>query len=163
MKKVLGLGLVLAATLLSSDLVQAEVLTHPGAKVQINVPAKWTQKQDGDSLLITSPDGGVAIVFVVIASKDVDAAFAAMDKELEKSTGGVEWANDGEATEETINGMPAAEWNGTAQDGEVYVDVLAIDTPAEKDLGIYWFTAAAAEKKNQADINTIVKGLKPIK
>ena len=163
MTKPIARGLALAALLFSADLVQAEVLTHTGAKVQITVPDKWTQKKDGDVLVVNSPDGGVGIVFVAVDSENMDAVFDELDKKLEQDTGAIEWENDGEASEEDINGMPAAEWNGSAKDGALYVDVLVIDTPADKDLGIYWFTAADAEKKNQADINTIVKGLKPLK
>jgi hypothetical protein len=164
MLKSLGRGVLLASFVLSSSaLAQAEVLSHPGAKVDINVPAKWTQKQDGDVLVISSPDGGVGIVFAVVAAKDVEAVFTALDQKLEQELGAIEWDNDGEASELNINGMDGAEWNGSAKDGEVYVDVVVLDTPTDKDLGIYWFTAAAAEKANQAAVETIIKGLKPSK
>jgi hypothetical protein len=163
MRTSFAVGFAMATLLLSAELLPAEVLTHAGAKVQINVPEKWTQKQDGDVLVITSPDGGVGLVFAVVAEEDAEAVFEAMDKQLEQQTGTIAWENDGEASELTINGMPAAEWNGSAKGGAMFVDVLVIDTPADKDLGVYWFTDAASEKKNQAAIETIVKGLKPVK
>jgi hypothetical protein len=162
MMKSFGRGALLATLLLSSSaLSHAEVLSHPGAKVDIDVPARWTQKQDGDVLVISSPDGGVSIVFAVVPEKDVEAVFTALDKKLEQELGAIEWENDGEAADLEINGMAGAEWNGSAKGGEVYVDVVVLDTPTSKDLGIYWFTAAAAEKANQAAVEQIVKGLKP--
>lgn len=156
-----SLGIAVALCGLLAGAASAEVLTHSGAKVQINVPKGWTQSQDGDVLTINSPDKAVSVVFIVLEQKETEKAFAIMDKAVEKAVGEVEWEHDGKAVDEEINGMPTFEWNGSAKNGKLYVDVLSIDTPADKNLGVYWFTAAAAEKKNQADIDTIVKGLKP--
>jgi hypothetical protein len=161
MKKSLAIGFALCSLVSFAGAASAEVLVHAGAKVQINVPKGWNQKQDGDVLAINSPDKAVSVVFVVLEQKDAEKAFALMDKSVENAVGEVEWEHDGKAVDEDINGMPTSEWNGSAKHGSVYVDVLSIDTPADKNLGVYWFTAAAAEKKYQAEINTIVKGLKP--
>jgi hypothetical protein len=161
MMKSLGIGLAICAGLLFAGAASAEVLTHAGAKVQINVPKGWTQQQDGDVLEINSPDKAMSVVFVVLEQKDAEKALAVMDKEVEKAVGAVEWERDGNALDEDINGMPTSEWNGSAKHGSILVDVLSIDTPSSKNLGVYWFTAAAEEKKYRADLKTIVKGLKP--
>src|SRR6266545_5762781 len=157
----IGIGIALSAGLLFADAASAEVLTHKGAKVQINVPKGWSQKQDGDVLVINAPNKGMSVVFVVLDQRNAEKAFAEMDRAVEKAVGEVEWEHDGNAVDEEINGMPTSEWNGSAKDGSVLVDVLSIDTPADKNLGVYWFTSAAEEKKYQADLETIVKGLKP--
>ena len=163
MKKSLSLGLVLAGLLSVTGVAAADVLTHKGAKVQINVPKGWHEKQDGDVLMISAPSDEMQIVFIVLEQKEADAAFKEMDKAVEKAVGEVDWEHDGNAVEEEINGMSTSEWNGSAKKGSIYVDVLSIDTPSDKNLGVYWVTAAAAEKKYQADITTLVKGLKPAK
>jgi predicted Zn-dependent protease len=160
MKKVLFF--VVAMALLVPGMVWAEVLTHAGAQVEITVPDKWKQASDEDSLTITSPDDAMAVVFTVLDSNEADKAFDAIDKELEKALGEIKWQNDGKPSEEKINGMTAWEWNGSAKEGKMFVDCLSIDTPADKTLGVYWFTAAEFEKKYEADVETIVKGLKPV-
>jgi hypothetical protein len=157
------LGLTFTCLLLLTNVAPAEVLTHNGAKVQITVPKGWHQKQDGDVLLISSPSDEMNVVFVVLEQNDVDKALAQMDRTVEKAVGEVTWDHDGNAVVEEINGMPTYEWNGSAKKGSIYVDVLSIDTPSDKNLGVYWFTAAAAAKRYEADLKTIVKGLKPAK
>jgi hypothetical protein len=161
MKK--SLGLTLTTLLLLTNVAPAEVLTHAGAKVQIMVPKGWHQSQDGDVLVISAPSDEMSVVFVVLEQNEADRAFKQMDRAVEKSVGEVDWDHDGNAVDEEINGMPTSEWNGTAKKGSIYVDVLSIDTPSDKNLGVYWFTAATAAKKYQADLKTIVKGLKPAK
>ena len=162
MAKTFTMGVALA-TLLVGGVASAEVLVHAGAKVQIDVPKGWTQKQDGDVLAINSPDKAMSVVFVVLEQNEADKAFAMMDKAVEKAVGEVDWEHDGKAVEEKIHGMDTWEWNGSAKNGSIYVDVLSIDTPSDKNLGVYWFSSAAAEKKYQNDIDTLVKGLKPAK
>jgi hypothetical protein len=159
----LGRGLTLAAVLLTSGLAQADVVTHAGAKVQIDIPSGWKQEQKANSMVITAPDGNMSVVFVVLEGDEVDAAFEAMDKQVEKEFGPVTWAKDGEAVHEDINGMETDEWNGTAKDGALQVDVLAINTPADKALAVYWFTDTASAKKYEPALKQIVRGLKPAK
>ena len=163
MKKSLGLGLLLGVGLLSSQQAVAEVLTHAGAKVQITVPKGWTQHQDEDVLVIKAPDGGMAVVFAVLPEEHADKALEAIDKAIEKAVGTVTWEHNGEAKEEEINGMATSEWNGSAEDGSIYVDALAISTPADKVLGVYWFTAAAKWEGYEGAVKTIVRGLQPVK
>lgn len=113
-------------------------------------------------MTITAPDESMAVVFNVLEADVADKALEAMDKELEKAIGEIKWDNDGKATEEEINGMKTYEYNGKAKGGAMLVDCLVIDTPSEKSLAVYWFSTVEAEKKYEADIATIVKGLKPI-
>jgi hypothetical protein len=157
------IGITLASLLLVADVASAEVLTHAGAKVQINVPKGWHQKQDGDVLHISAPSNELQIVFIVLSQSEAKQAFKEMDKAVEDAVGEVEWERDGKAAEEEINGMPAWEWNGSAKNETIYVDVLSIDTPSNKNLGVYYFSSGDAEKKYKADIEAIVKGLKPMK
>lgn len=162
MKRVLMTLMVLAVACFLPGNGLAEVLTHESGKVEITVPEKWVQKREGAFLTITSPDGGLAVVFMMLEAAAVDKAFEAVGKELDKILGAVTWENDGKPAEEKINEMPTWEWNGKTKDGKVVVGVLSIDTPADKNLGIYWFTDVENEKKYEEDVKTIVRGLKPM-
>lgn len=142
--------------------VWATTLTHSPAQVEITVPDTWKSSQDGDTMTLTSPDEEMAVVFNVLEADQADKALETMDKELEKAIGEITWENDGKFSEESINGMTTYMWNGKAKGGAMSVDCLQIDTPSEKSLVVYWFGTADAEKKFDADIQTIVKGLKPL-
>lgn len=157
--------ILVCALVIFSPAVFAEfasnVLTHEDAQIQITVPTSWTQEPEGDVMTITSPDKEMAVVFMILHPKDKDKVLEEMDASLEKSVGEITWENDGNAKAEEINGMKCDEWIGVAKSG-VQVDCIALDTPSGKVLGIYWLDTPESEKKFAAEIETIVRGLKPI-
>ncbi|MBF0500274.1 MAG: hypothetical protein HQM09_09080 [Candidatus Riflebacteria bacterium] len=163
MKRFSCVMMALAFICLVSGSAFATTLTHAKAKVEITVPDTWKSAQDGDVMTLSAPDDSMSVVFMIMDSAAADKAFESIDKDLEKNLGPITWANDGKAIDEKINDMPTSEWNGKTKDGKMMVDCLSIDTPSDKALGVYWFSTEESEKKYEADIATIVKGLKPLK
>ena len=162
MKKILGLVLAITLACFVPGVSLAEVLTHPGAQIEITVPDKWTQTQEGEMLTVTAPDGEMAIMFMVLEQAEKDKVLEAIDKSLEAKLGEIKWENEGNSKPEEINGMKGDIWNGTAKEGKFQVECISLDTPSDKNLGIYWFDTPESEKKYEKEIDLIVKGLKPI-
>ena len=162
MKKFIGLFLAIALACFAPGICLAEVLTHEGAKIEINLPDKWTQAPDGNMMVVTAPDGDMSIMFMVLEQSEKDKVLEAIDKALEAKVGEIKWENDGNSKPEEINGMKGEIWNGTAKEGKFQVECISLDTPSDKNLGIYWFDTPESEKKYQKEIDLIVKGLKPM-
>lgn len=162
MKKFFGLFLAVVLACCVPGVSLAEVLTHPEAKIEITVPDTWKQSQDGNMLKVETADGEMAILFMVLEQAEKDKVLEAIDKSLEAKLGEIKWENDGNSKPEEINGMKGEIWNGTAKEGKFQVECISLDTPSDKNLGIYWFDTPESEKKYAKDIETIVKGLKPL-
>jgi predicted Zn-dependent protease len=151
---------MLLVLLASPTAALAETVVHQGAKVEISLPDGWKSQQDGDAMNVASPDGELMIVFVVLDSADAEKGFELIDKKLEESTGAIEWEE--KPSNDKINGMDCEIWNGTAKDGTLHIEAVYIDTPADKSLGVYWFSTTESEAKFQKEIDLVVKGLKPV-
>ncbi len=162
MKKIFGVFLFLVLATFAPALMAADVLVHPEAQIEITVPDKWTKDAEGDVLKIKAPDGEMGVAFTVLAAEQADKALETIDAELEKALGAIKWENEGKATAEKINEMPCEIWNGTAQEGKLQIECIVVDCPSGKNLAIYWFDTPESEKKYEADIDVIVKGLKPV-
>lgn len=162
MKKMFGLLLAVALACFIPGIGAAEVLTHEGAQIEITVPDNWKQTPEENVLKIMSPDGEMGVTFMVLAQSEADKAFAEVDAALEKALGDIKWENDGKSKPEEINGMKGEIWEGTAKEGKLQVECISLDTPSDKNLGIYWFDTPESEKKYEKDIDIIVNGLKPI-
>ncbi|MBF0408747.1 MAG: hypothetical protein HQM10_15475 [Candidatus Riflebacteria bacterium] len=153
---------VLFSMMLVGNLVSAKTLTHEAGKVEITIPDGWKEVASEDSLTVTSPDDSLAVVFSMFEAKEADKCFDNIDKELEKALGEIKWENDGKAKVTDCNGMPCSEWSGTAKDGKMFVDCDSIDTPADKTLGIYYFSTEESLKKFEKDLDALVRGIKPL-
>jgi hypothetical protein len=130
------------------------------AKVEITSPEGWNSSQEGDVVKIATPDNSMAVVFMILPEGLEDKAIEEIEKSLAKEIGDVAWKE--KPQHEEINGMAAEIWEGSAKEGKLGVDAVYINTPADKSLGIYWFSAPEAAQKYDKDIETIIKGLKPL-
>lgn len=162
MKRFFYMTLVMALCCLVPSQLAATTLTHAGAQVEITVPDTWKSNQDGDVITITAPDDAMSLVFMILNPKEADKALEEVDNELEKTIGTIKWDNEGNSKPEEINGMKGEFWGGTAKEGKFQVECYSLDTPSGKKLGVYWFDTPESEKKYEKDIETIVKGLKPM-
>lgn len=152
-------GLLIALTLAAN--LQAATFQFKDAKVEISSPDTWKSAQEGDEVTFTAPDGEMAVVFLLLPAGLEGKASEYLDKELDKAIGKVTWGE--KPAEETINDMKFEIWEGKAKDGAMAVDAVYIDTPADRTLAGFWFSTADAEKKYEADVLTIIKGIKPLK
>lgn len=152
-------GLAVALTLAAN--LSAATFQFKDAKVEISSPDTWKSAQEGDEVTFTSPDGEMAVVFLLLPAGIEGKAAEYLDKELDKAIGKVQWGE--KPQNETINDMKFEIWEGSAKDGAMSVDAVYIDTPADRTLAGFWFSTKEAEKKFEADVLTIVKGIKPLK
>jgi hypothetical protein len=156
--KQLAAAAVLACTLTLPAL--AANFQFSAAKVEITSPEGWKSSQEGDVVTIGAPDDSISVVFMVLPEGLEDKAIEEIEKNLEKAIGKVAWKE--KPTHEEVNGMPSEIWEGTAKEGKMVVEAMYTNTPADKSLGVYWFSTPEADKKYEKEIETIVKGLKPM-
>ncbi|MBF0503247.1 MAG: hypothetical protein HQM09_24205 [Candidatus Riflebacteria bacterium] len=191
MKRFFCMMMVLTFVWCFSGAAFAATITYSRAKVEITVLDKWRVLQESGTLTFwpsddslqdnnvapwdrdaamsaadkmkqSIPNASMSIIFMAIEQAASDKVFEILNKELEKKLGPITWGSAGKAIEENINGMPTTEWTGKTNDGRMMVGCFAINTLANKSLGIYWFATVENQKKYDTDIVKIIKGLKPL-
>ncbi len=137
---------------------QPETLTHTEAGIQFDLPAGWQKKQDGDTLVVNSPDNGVAIVFSVSTEEDWDKAVDAITEELDKIIKNPEF--NGEAKEGNLNGMSTVTNTGTGiiEGQKIEWSFTLLD--AKKPVLIVGFADPQTWEKNQAAFNKMVDSIR---
>ncbi|HKP37155.1 MAG TPA: hypothetical protein VJT71_09865 [Pyrinomonadaceae bacterium] len=167
-KQMISLGLVVASLLFfSAGSISAntipqggEVFTHADAGVKFTLPNGWKAKPDGEVITVSSADDGLQVVLWVPDEATFDAAVKELDNELGKTIKNVKV--NGKPTEDSHNGMPHFEENGTGEvDGVTIVwsvDVLG----AKKPLIILTFAAPNLFEKNSAGYVQLVNSIKKL-
>jgi hypothetical protein len=141
----------------------ATTLTHSGGKVEIGVPDGWKSSQDGDTITLEPADEAMSVVFTIVDGDKADQVFEEIDKEVEKKVGEITWENGGKPSEVDVNSMDGYEYNGSAQKGKLNIYCLAINTPSDKTVLLYWFSDEASDKKYEKDSTFILENIKPLK
>lgn len=153
-------GLLLAAALVCPLPVLAESIAYDTASIEIAVPANWKSSRDAATVTIEAPDKAMSVVFRALPSKNQDKAIAEVEEALDKAVGKVKWNE--KPAKEKWGGMEAEVWNGTAKDGKLQVEATYLESTPDQTVGIYWFDTPESEEKYKADIDFIVKGIKPL-
>ena len=138
----------------------AASFTHTEAGVEIAVPDGWKSESKDGALTLSAADGTMAVVFVVYPGDFTDKMIAEVEKRMEAGTGKITWED--KPDKEEVNGLEAEFWEGTAKDGKLQVEAGYIDTPKDNTLAYYWFDTEESETKHRKDIDTIMKGIKPL-
>jgi predicted Zn-dependent protease len=142
---------------------RAEVRTHDGAKITVDVPKGWKIEADEDSMTVTDPKEELAFYLQVLDVKDIKKAADAIDGEIGKQFQDVKWDEEPDTTK--LNGMDAITLEGKAKvDGKpVHLGVAILMTPAKKALLVLGAVEADKEKKHEKDITSFFASLKPLK
>ncbi|MBF0547762.1 MAG: hypothetical protein HQM08_25215 [Candidatus Riflebacteria bacterium] len=162
MKSLVSILMVFIIACAVPSLVSAEVITHQEGQIQITVPDTWKKTEEANYIKIEAPDKEMTVCFIILSPEQADKILDTVDNKLEEFLGGIKWENDGKPKADEINGMKGEIWNGTAKEGKFQVECIVLNTPSNKKLCYYWFDTPESEKKYEKDIETIVKGLKPI-
>ena len=162
MNKLLALTLAFTLSALLPVFAAPTVVPFPDAQVEITVPENWTQEAKDGKLTISAPDKTMSVVFFAVTGSSDSADFDKIDESIEKDIGKVAWLRDSKGEPWENNGMKGEVYNGTAKDGTLQVECIWLVSAPEKHVYIYWFDNPASEKKYTAEIDTIVKGLKPL-
>ena len=137
-----------------------QVFTHEEGGIQFTLPDGWKSEVEGEQLTVSPPGGGIGMVFWVPEGDTFEAAVAALEEELGKTVKNAKF--DGEAKEDTHNGMPHAGLSGTGviEGDEVgfSVDLLM----AKKPVIVLTFASAENFKKFEADYMSLVKSIKKV-
>lgn len=155
--------IVLMLGLVAAFAASAFAATTPftAAKIEISSPDGWKSNVDGDTTTYTAPDGLLSVVFTLLPKGAEDKAAEIIEKELDKSIGKVAWKD--KPTKEKLNELDWETWEGTAKDGKMVVEANYVTGSTDRTVAIYWFSTPEADKKYEKEIDTIVKGIKPIK
>ncbi|MFZ5949865.1 MAG: hypothetical protein ACOYXC_04130 [Candidatus Rifleibacteriota bacterium] len=162
MRKNLLVVFVLVMVAFGSLAFAADVLVHEGAQVEITIPENWARNVEGDGMTVVAPNEEMSIAFMILDADKADKVLEQIDASVDKEIGKVAWENNGESKPENINGMEGENWYGTAQGGKIQVECIVLDAPTGKKLVLYWFDTPESEKKYEAEIGMIVRGLKPV-
>lgn len=106
----------------------AEDIQHLVGDLTIEVPADWHVDQEGDSLLIQSPDENVIMALIKLEAADFEMA----DQQASRLIADV--FNDFEleySDEETLNGMNAVLYGGYVISGTMMLGYYVLETPRE--------------------------------
>jgi hypothetical protein len=139
----------------------AETLTHPVAKVKVEVPADWKTAIHGNTLKLTDKSGDITATFVV-----VDAGAAANSKQAaEKSLKAkIKQLKTTKEEKVTINGMGGSvvEGDGRLAGKDIDWAVFVLDTPNdEKDLLIVTVAEDAKLAAHKAELRALFERIQP--
>lgn len=155
-------ALILAAALVAPALpAEAKILTHKKAGVKIDLPDKWSAKDEGDdgTLVVDAPNGELAVTFSVVEADQLETVLEETLTALEEEMGEIE-ADDAEDLK--INGMEGFGIDGVTKKDGIHVSLLCLLTPKNKCLTIFYFASEAAAKKYDREIGRIVRGIKKL-
>lgn len=141
----------------------ADKRTHAAAKVSIDVPDGWKIDAEEDNMTITDAADECAIFFIVLETDDLHKALDAIDSELSKVAKNIKWED--KPSELKLNGMDAIALDGKGKiDGtDADMGVMLINTPADKILLVLGAVESAKSSKHEADVEKILKSIKPEK
>ena len=110
---------------------QSQVVTMPEAGVQFQLPRNWKSKRDADSIVVSTADESLQVLFFIPDSDTFDTTLRALDKELGRTIKNVQTTEKDKS--DTLNGMRHFSTGGTGEvDGskiEWGVDILDAKKP----------------------------------
>ena len=139
---------------------QAQVVTMPEAGVQFQLPRSWKSKRDADSIVVSTADESLQVVFFIPESDTFDTTLRALDKELGRTIKKVQTTE--KDTSDTLNGMRHFSTGGTGEvDGskiEWGVDILE----AKKPVIALFFADPGAFDDYSRQVDQFVESIKRI-
>lgn len=161
---VMFLALVVASAVGTSTTTaaapQGQVVTMPEAGVQFQLPRNWKSKRDADSIVVSTADESLQVVFFIPESDTFDTTLRALDKELGRTIQKVQTTE--KDTSDTLNGMRHFSTGGTGEvDGskiEWGVDIL----DAKKPVIALFFADPGAFDDYSRQVDQFVESIKRI-
>jgi hypothetical protein len=110
---------------------QGQVVTMPEGGIQFQLPRNWKSKRDADSIVVSTADESLQVIFFVADSDTYDTTLRALDKELGRTIKQIQTTE--KDTSDTLNGMRHFSTGGTGEvDGDKIewgVDILEAKKP----------------------------------
>ncbi|KQC14052.1 MAG: hypothetical protein APR63_06300 [Desulfuromonas sp. SDB] len=137
----------------------AEEIQHVVGDLSIQVPSAWRVEQEGDSLLIQSPDENVIMALIRLEADNLQSA----DQQASDLIGDV--FNDFEleySGEETLNGMNAILYGGYVISGTMMLGYYVVETPLET---YYIFLGVASLDDSELyedEVEAISESIRPV-
>jgi len=129
--------------------------------IQMVIPPGFKHSKNGEDTLVTTPDGGVEILFHVPADGDYDKARMDAAKDIDKYVTNVKIEQ--KDVKETINGMDALSYSGTGKDKEngkdVNWDLTLFKTDKKPVLAVIYAEKDSIEK-NKDGIKAFLESVK---
>jgi hypothetical protein len=144
------------------QLLSQEVFKDESAGVQLTIPANWYYENEDNSIMFYPKDKDIIVTISTHEASSVDKLVEALINDLSKSLTDV---NLSSPADDEINGLKGWEIHGTAKnkDGvEMTIDYGLYVTPKDKVLELGVVTTGDIMAKYKDDIETLIKGIKPI-
>ena len=139
---------------------QSQVVTMPEAGVQFQLPRTWKSKRDADSIIVSTADESLQVIFFIPESDTFDTTLRALDKELGRTIKKVQTTEKDKS--DTLNGMRHFSTGGTGEvDGDKIewgVDIL----DAKKPVIALFFADPGAFDDYSRQVDQFVESIKRI-
>jgi len=157
-------GFMLAALLVLAPAAFAEVRTHSGAKVSIDIPKEWKQKVDGDKLMMIEPKGDVLVAMRVLDATELKAAAAKVDATVADLVFDLTWQQQ---QQRNVNGLNAITIDGTGKlkSNGIAVNVMAaiVATPTNKLMLVLVIADSSKLQAHAGELKSILSSIGPAK
>jgi len=141
----------------------ADVHTNKSAKVTVDVPKTYKMTEQDDVMRGESDDKAVALLYWNVDTGDMDEAIKKLTQELYSTVGSLQW---GKPTAAKVHGLDAKWIDGTGRTLGKSLDlrvVLAGPTATKKHVMVIGIVDHAKADAHKAEIDGILKSLKPAK
>ena len=144
----------------SSSPGEGHPFTHQEGGIQFVAPPTWKAKNEGETLIVSTPDDALSVLFWVPKGDDFNKATADLQGQLEKVIKNLKVTSPGQET--THNGMRAYTGSGTGEvEGEQVVwevDILQ----AKKPVFVVSFAAPAGFNKHEDEYKQLLASIKKV-
>lgn len=144
----------------SSSSGEGQPFTHQEGGIQFVAPPTWKAKNEGESLVVSTPDNTLSVVFWVPEGDDFNKATGDLQRQLEKVIKNLKVTSPGQET--THNGMRAYTGSGTGEvEGEQIVwevDILQ----ARKPVFVVSFASPAQFDKHADEYKQLLASIKKV-
>jgi len=137
-----------------------KTFTHEEGGIQFDAPDGWKSEADDEQITISAPDDSISIVFWVPEADTFAAAVDALGDELDKMIKNVKL--DGEAKEDTHNGMKHVSLSGSGQVEGANV-LWSVDLlQAKKPVIALTFAAPGNFEKHAEGFSKLIKSIRKV-
>jgi predicted Zn-dependent protease len=144
----------------SSSSSEGHPFTHQEGGIQFVAPPTWKAKNEGESLVVATPDDALSVVFWVPKGDDFNKATADLQGQLEKVIKNLKVTSPGQET--THNGMRAYTGSGTGEvEGQQIVwevDILQ----AKKPVFVVSFASPAQFNRHEDEYKQLLDSIKKV-
>lgn len=151
----------IAAFAVSAFAQDGELFTHADGGIQFTVPGDWGAEPDGDSIVLSSPDGAVGVMLYVLDAETLKLAAEALDVEIEKVVSEPVVSDKSETMK--INGLDVFATTGKGKIEDQPVDFIVMIVMGKKPVMIFAVADSASFEKNKPQINALMQSIGPIK